>query len=487
MAATVAVCLAALTMFASCEVIDNSSQDVEITSITLDPTTLTLAAGETATLTATLTPSNASDCTLTWMSVDAKVAVVDNKGFVEAIGEGKTNIYVETSSGLTATCKVTVGGSGSVSTGPFTKKTFKNERELYEFIPEGVFLFRSITTVDDLLAKCADGSFTRAEIRNPTTSGNSLDGKVGDILNYNIWQGVNHYRLFFQINGETNRTEYFRHEGNFLAEHALGLCDTIKSITSSSNYYTGLSLAISALSAFSVLYMKQWSFAYFICNDDCETATYEKDDIVAGIACKKYVKNNRQYWVLPNGFCLKIVNYGTTVLEVIEGSLSTTTCDAVLQQYYKDPDITTPSIVPLSSIPTIALLKEAAMVSSSNSWVVPWTAGNIYISFAVGNLKDGMTKWEIQFKDVLPTDAQVAEYEARVKQIPDFIVTESYSNSTASEWAGSNSCLAKGAVCTHKLGDVIPTIDYNISFMPSFASTPSLNRIVINSGKTLHL
>ncbi|MDR1738833.1 MAG: Ig-like domain-containing protein, partial [Candidatus Symbiothrix sp.] len=111
----IAICLAATMTFSGCD-----PEDVEVTGVSLNPTTLTLEIGKTAALTATITPSDATDKSLTWLSANSQVAVVDNKGTVAAIGEGTTNIIVETANGLTDTCTVTViqptGGGGGGGT-----------------------------------------------------------------------------------------------------------------------------------------------------------------------------------------------------------------------------------------------------------------------------------------------------------------------------------------------------------------------------------
>ncbi len=81
---------------------------IAVTDITLDPTELTLIEGETFTLTATITPDNATDKTVTWLSSNSSVATVSDAGVVTATGAGTAIIYASSSNGLTATCDVTV-------------------------------------------------------------------------------------------------------------------------------------------------------------------------------------------------------------------------------------------------------------------------------------------------------------------------------------------------------------------------------------------
>ena len=86
-----------------------TSKTVSVTGVKLDNGKLELKAGETAQLTATVEPSDASDKSLEWTSSDAKVATVDASGKVTAVGVGSATITVKTKDGgKTATCAVTV-------------------------------------------------------------------------------------------------------------------------------------------------------------------------------------------------------------------------------------------------------------------------------------------------------------------------------------------------------------------------------------------
>lgn len=74
-------------------------------SIVVEPSTLELEIGEGVAITATVTPDSCTD-TVIWTSEDTSVATVVN-GFVEAVGEGTTNIIV-TAGTVSAKCVVTV-------------------------------------------------------------------------------------------------------------------------------------------------------------------------------------------------------------------------------------------------------------------------------------------------------------------------------------------------------------------------------------------
>ena len=73
------------------------------------PATFDLLAGKTATLTATVSPDNATYRNLTWVSSDESIATVDDTGKVTAVSIGKATITVYSAdASKTATCEVTV-------------------------------------------------------------------------------------------------------------------------------------------------------------------------------------------------------------------------------------------------------------------------------------------------------------------------------------------------------------------------------------------
>lgn len=97
----------------------NGTQKVNVESIALNENTLTLYTNrdpKTAALTATVSPDNATDKTVTWTSADEKVATVEN-GVVTAVGNGTTTITAQAGE-KTAICTVTVRTYSSSSSRP---------------------------------------------------------------------------------------------------------------------------------------------------------------------------------------------------------------------------------------------------------------------------------------------------------------------------------------------------------------------------------
>ena len=81
---------------------------VEVTGVSLNKSTMSLAEGTTGRLTATVKPSDATNDSVTWSSSNTSVATVSSGGTVTAKREGTATITVTTYNGKTATCKVTV-------------------------------------------------------------------------------------------------------------------------------------------------------------------------------------------------------------------------------------------------------------------------------------------------------------------------------------------------------------------------------------------
>ena len=84
------------------------SEIVSVTNITLSSESISLVEGDSETLTATVSPSNATNKKVIWTSTDGSIASVDN-GRVTALKPGNTTIRAKSDDGgKTATCQVTV-------------------------------------------------------------------------------------------------------------------------------------------------------------------------------------------------------------------------------------------------------------------------------------------------------------------------------------------------------------------------------------------
>ena len=88
----------------------NITVTTSVTSIKLNKTSLSISKGKTSTLTATISPINATNKVLTWRTENEKIATVDTNGNVTAVEKGTTNIFCITKDGnfKYAICNITV-------------------------------------------------------------------------------------------------------------------------------------------------------------------------------------------------------------------------------------------------------------------------------------------------------------------------------------------------------------------------------------------
>lgn len=86
-----------------------AQEEIDVESVVLNKKTLSLKAGASETLTATVSPDEATDKSIRWTSSNADVATVDANGKVTAVANGTAVITAATvDGGFTAQCTVTV-------------------------------------------------------------------------------------------------------------------------------------------------------------------------------------------------------------------------------------------------------------------------------------------------------------------------------------------------------------------------------------------
>ena len=103
---------------------EGSQPTISVTSVKLNKTSTTIVKGNTEKLTATISPSDATNKDVIWSSSNTKVATVDASGNVKAIASGSTTITVTTKDGSKkATCSVTVPASAVSVTSVKLNKT----------------------------------------------------------------------------------------------------------------------------------------------------------------------------------------------------------------------------------------------------------------------------------------------------------------------------------------------------------------------------
>ena len=107
--------------------VDITVTAIAVSGVTVDPTTKTLDIGGTQQLTATISPSNATNKNVTWESDTTGVATVSSTGLVTAVAEGTATITVKSAADNTkkATCTITVNASSSGSGGGEETTTYQ--------------------------------------------------------------------------------------------------------------------------------------------------------------------------------------------------------------------------------------------------------------------------------------------------------------------------------------------------------------------------
>ena len=87
--------------------------NIDVTGITATPTEITMITGETATISYTVAPNNATDPSVTFTSANTAVATVDASGVVTGVAPGNTTITIASVSNpeITATVNVTVNSN----------------------------------------------------------------------------------------------------------------------------------------------------------------------------------------------------------------------------------------------------------------------------------------------------------------------------------------------------------------------------------------
>jgi uncharacterized protein YjdB len=159
---------------ATCKVtVESSTTTVSVTGVSLDNTAITLKVGGTKTLVATVSPSNATNKTITWTSSDQSVATISNTGVVTAMKEGTTTITATSNNGKTATCKVTVEKATVAVTGISLDKTSITIKE------EGTKTLVATITPSNATNQTVTWTSSDTTVATVTSSGKVTGKKVG--------------------------------------------------------------------------------------------------------------------------------------------------------------------------------------------------------------------------------------------------------------------------------------------------------------------
>ena len=153
---------------------EKAGADVPATGVTLDKTELSLTEGESATLTATVEPENATDKAIVWTSSDNAVATVEN-GVVTAVKAGTATITAACGSAK-AECTVTVTAapasplSVKVGTAAYPVKPVDGQAGKYHVaVPYGSNATIEVKDAAFLMVTNSKGGYLNDEGSNPFT------------------------------------------------------------------------------------------------------------------------------------------------------------------------------------------------------------------------------------------------------------------------------------------------------------------------------
>ena len=134
--------------------IEVKGPQVCVTSITLNTSSASLKVGETKQLTATVSPSNATDKSVSWSSSNNSVATVSSSGLVTAKGTGSASITCRANDecGKQTTCNVTVSDPVTISINStnFPDGNFRNYLLEQNYGKDGVLTGSEINDITNI-------------------------------------------------------------------------------------------------------------------------------------------------------------------------------------------------------------------------------------------------------------------------------------------------------------------------------------------------
>ena len=138
-------------------VTDSQPQTIAVTGVTINPSTLQLNVGNSTILSATITPDNATDKAVTWLSSDPAVASVSTNGTVTANAVGSAIILVTTVDGnFVAICNITV----TTTEGTTTNETVSGQSLIaYPNPTNGVVTIDGLTLGETLYVYSSTGKY----------------------------------------------------------------------------------------------------------------------------------------------------------------------------------------------------------------------------------------------------------------------------------------------------------------------------------------
>lgn len=201
---------------------------IKVTGVTLNKTSTSLKVGNTETLSATITPSDATTKTVTWSSSNTSVATVSS-GKITAIAAGQTIITVTTTDGgFKATCTVKVNAEDIKVTGISLDKHNYTMEQSTQMRLNATIVPSDATNQNLIWTSSNEDTLTvEAGLVKALREGSAIvtvkteDGEYTDTCEFTI-TAENDYWLLERLNGVTHNevvsnsmlgTQYFAYDG----------------------------------------------------------------------------------------------------------------------------------------------------------------------------------------------------------------------------------------------------------------------------------
>ena len=442
--------------------IDGGDEDdpIAVTGVSLDKTSITLEEGETETLSATISPANATNQGISWSSSNSSIATVSS-GVVTAVSEGSATITVTTDDGhKTATCSVTVtagSGSGGDESGTEEGSVSASNGALPEW------------TLSGAGSAYADGAVKLDSAGDYVEKTNIFSGNVSN----------NMTSLTVTINGKINgsdsasnsyKVEALDKNGNVLASSPFtgqyGTSYTDKAFTLNSNLHgcTGIRFTYVTKSSGNFGIKKiSWSVVYESQTpvDPTEiTATANKAFYVGESIYKSDITVTDNLGSTITDFIFEDDGYMFTYEDTGTGGYSstdkefaisyndlhTTLVVEVLRYWYEKPASSEKTISDFSDITETSYSTAGNFEVTPSGDDVAYYAKNVYnyndtLAFPYEKVSDGVYKTTSEFYNTTPFDTSIVSVDVTMKTGTNQITTKPtvYYSDDGSKWVETNS------------------------------------------------
>ena len=318
----------------------------------------------------------------------------------------------------------------------FTKRTFNSVKDYVDFMPVGVYVYdyenNTWKSDIDVYSKTADGALIYGQIEDKEGS-----EYYGETIKFSVWKGSIFQGVHHRAGVDFHRTAYWKTLGEFP-----GQILTQDQSTGDIDGH-GLRHATAGGHSRDIIFMEGFTpFARFITSDDCEKVVFEKNDVIKGISCKKYVYKNgaytNSYWVLEDGFCLQFHSelFPATNFNLVEAETSAPNPDYVIENYYRAGDNPFP-LVPLAEMYILVHVNVGGgWIAPEREMLIPWTDGGINYMILSYEFKNGgvfLHTYDIDFNYDDISDSELFGYIDKVKTIQNMKVTR-YSDTDSEEY-----------------------------------------------------